>query len=319
MPRRKRTAVKRHRWEPPDTILPWTLDSPDPDRDLWGDCENEFSFGGGVPLLRRRCHGARHAALGSVHRRAVALRRDRPVWLRSAPHGDCATTMPSMLARGLSTGVVVVGIASVAMAAYLWRADAAAVQEAAAAVAASHEIAPSPPARTPGGLDFRPIPIDMDVEQLQATQRIRIRNGLGRGDRRAPWPGRHPRCQHGRAPARLHDALRRCRSATPTLAEFAKTSTVFTRAYAQANETLFSHASLFTSTIPSHLDELDYDLTHPRRVSRRSPWRSATRATGRRRWSPGAISRASSVSTTDSRSTSRGNGWARSRRPSRSR
>lgn len=49
MPRRKRTSVKRRRWEPPDTILPWTLDSPDPDRDLWGDRENEFSFGGACP------------------------------------------------------------------------------------------------------------------------------------------------------------------------------------------------------------------------------------------------------------------------------
>ncbi len=226
--------------------------------------------------------------------------------------------MPSMLARGLSTGVVVVGIASVAMAAYLWRADAAAVQEAAAAVAASHEIAPSPPARTPGGLDFRPIPIDMDVEQLQATQRIRIRNGLGRGDRQRRGPvGILVVSMDGLRPD-FTTPYGAAASATPTLAEFAKTSTVFTRAYAQANETLFSHASLFTSTIPSHLDELDYDLTI-RTGSPRSPSRSATRATARRRWSRGATSRASSVSTTDSRSTSRGNGWARSRRPSRSR
>ena len=45
------------------------------------------------------------------------------------------------------------------------------------------------------------------------------------------------------------------------IAPSAKTSTVFTRSYSQANETLFSHASLFTSKIPSHLGDVNYDLT----------------------------------------------------------
>jgi len=166
--------------------------------------------------------------------------------------------MPTLLARGLSAGVVVVGLGALAVAAHLWHTEAVTVREAAAEVAGPHEISPAPPARTPGGLDFRPIPIDMTADQLQATQRIRIRNGLDRGDRRRRGP-----------PGILvvsMDGLRpdytapygAAATATPTLAELAKTSTVFTRSYANANETLFSHASFFTSTIPSHLGELSY-------------------------------------------------------------
>jgi len=51
--------------------------------------------------------------------------------------------------------------------------------------------------------------------------------------------------------------------ATPTLARLAAEGTVFERTYAQANETLFSHASLFTSQLPSDLGPVDYDLTIP--------------------------------------------------------
>lgn len=48
------------------------------------------------------------------------------------------------------------------------------------------------------------------------------------------------------------------RSLTPNLDWFASHSTVFTHAYAQANETLFSHTSLFTGVLPSTLGTLDY-------------------------------------------------------------
>lgn len=51
--------------------------------------------------------------------------------------------------------------------------------------------------------------------------------------------------------------------ATPTLARLAAEGTVFERTYAQSNETLFSHASLFTSQLPSDLGPVDYDLTIP--------------------------------------------------------
>jgi len=51
--------------------------------------------------------------------------------------------------------------------------------------------------------------------------------------------------------------------ATPTLARLAAEGTVFERTYAQANETLFSHASLFSSQLPSDLGAVDYDLTIP--------------------------------------------------------
>ncbi|MFH1468670.1 MAG: sulfatase [Pseudomonadota bacterium] len=45
---------------------------------------------------------------------------------------------------------------------------------------------------------------------------------------------------------------------TPALDELAAESLVFTRAYAQANETLFSHAALFTGRYPSEIAPLDY-------------------------------------------------------------
>ena len=51
--------------------------------------------------------------------------------------------------------------------------------------------------------------------------------------------------------------------ATPTLSRLAAEGTLFERTYAQANETLFSHASLFSSQIPSDLGSVDYDLTIP--------------------------------------------------------
>ena len=47
------------------------------------------------------------------------------------------------------------------------------------------------------------------------------------------------------------------RGLTPNLDRFAAESVVFETAYAQANETLYSHASLFTSRYPSELDRLD--------------------------------------------------------------
>src|SRR5207342_2569342 len=97
-------------------------------------------------------------------------------------------SVPKLLARGLSAGIVVVGLGGLAVGAYLWHTETVTVREAAAEVAGPHEIPPAPPARTPGGLDFRPIPIDMTTDQLQATQRARIRFGLDRGDRRRRGP-----------------------------------------------------------------------------------------------------------------------------------
>jgi len=47
---------------------------------------------------------------------------------------------------------------------------------------------------------------------------------------------------------------------TPNLDRFAEEAVVFEAAYAQANETLFSHASLFTSRYPSELGRLTYDF-----------------------------------------------------------
>ena len=44
----KPTPTRRRRWEPPETILPWTLDGPDPDRDLWHGWD-EFSVGATCP------------------------------------------------------------------------------------------------------------------------------------------------------------------------------------------------------------------------------------------------------------------------------
>lgn len=51
--------------------------------------------------------------------------------------------------------------------------------------------------------------------------------------------------------------------ATPALARLAAESIVFDRAYSQANETLFSHGSLFTARIASHVAPVDYDFTIP--------------------------------------------------------
>ncbi len=45
---------------------------------------------------------------------------------------------------------------------------------------------------------------------------------------------------------------------TPALDALADQSLVFSRAFAQANETLFSHASLFTGSYPSEIGPLDY-------------------------------------------------------------
>lgn len=52
-------------------------------------------------------------------------------------------------------------------------------------------------------------------------------------------------------------------AATPTLSRLAAEGVAFSEVYSQANETLFSHASVFTSQVPSDLGSLDYDLTIP--------------------------------------------------------
>jgi arylsulfatase A-like enzyme len=165
--------------------------------------------------------------------------------------------MPTLLPRVLSAGIVVVGLGGLAVAAHLWHTKAVTVRNAAAEAAGPHEISPATPARTPGGLDLRPIPIDRKAEQLRAAQPT----GLDRGnDRRRRPPSILVISMDGLRPD--HTAPYGApTSATPSLADLAKTSTVFTRSYANANETLFSHASMFTSTIPSHLGELNYDLT----------------------------------------------------------
>jgi arylsulfatase A-like enzyme len=50
---------------------------------------------------------------------------------------------------------------------------------------------------------------------------------------------------------------------TPNLDRLAAESVVFTRAYAQSNETLYSHASLFTSKYPAELATLDRNFRIP--------------------------------------------------------
>ncbi len=50
---------------------------------------------------------------------------------------------------------------------------------------------------------------------------------------------------------------------TPNMARLAAESIVFDNVFAQSNETLPSHASLFTSQLPSHLGPVNYDLTIP--------------------------------------------------------
>jgi arylsulfatase A-like enzyme len=52
-------------------------------------------------------------------------------------------------------------------------------------------------------------------------------------------------------------------SESPTFRRLAQESIVFEHAYSTANETLFSHASIFTSKVASHIGNLDYDLTIP--------------------------------------------------------
>lgn len=50
---------------------------------------------------------------------------------------------------------------------------------------------------------------------------------------------------------------------TPALSHLAAEGVVFERAFAQANETLFSHGSLFTGRIVSHIRPVDYNFTIP--------------------------------------------------------
>ncbi len=49
----------------------------------------------------------------------------------------------------------------------------------------------------------------------------------------------------------------------PTLARLAREGVVFDNVFAQANETLFSHGSVFTGRIASHVAPVDYDFTIP--------------------------------------------------------
>lgn len=50
---------------------------------------------------------------------------------------------------------------------------------------------------------------------------------------------------------------------TPNLDRLAAQSFVFTQAYAQSTETLFSHASLFSGRYPSELSTVDYHFSYP--------------------------------------------------------
>lgn len=56
------------------------------------------------------------------------------------------------------------------------------------------------------------------------------------------------------------------RSLTPNLDRFASQSVVFDQAFSQSNETLYSHASLFTSRYPSELSALDGGFTVPAEI-----------------------------------------------------
>lgn len=56
------------------------------------------------------------------------------------------------------------------------------------------------------------------------------------------------------------------RSLTPNLDRFAAESVVFDQAFSQSNETLYSHASLFTSRYPSELSPLDAGFSVPKDV-----------------------------------------------------
>jgi len=51
--------------------------------------------------------------------------------------------------------------------------------------------------------------------------------------------------------------------ATPALAAFTAESVAFDEVYSQANETLPSHGSIFTSRLPSHVAPVDHDFTIP--------------------------------------------------------
>ena len=53
---------------------------------------------------------------------------------------------------------------------------------------------------------------------------------------------------------------------TPNLDRLAEESFVFTAAYAQSTETLFSHASLFSGRYPSELSTVDYHFSYPENV-----------------------------------------------------
>lgn len=53
------------------------------------------------------------------------------------------------------------------------------------------------------------------------------------------------------------------RALTPNLDRFASQAVVFDHAYAQANETVFSHASLFSGRYPSELGEMTYNFRYP--------------------------------------------------------
>lgn len=71
------------------------------------------------------------------------------------------------------------------------------------------------------------------------------------------------------------------RGLTPNLDGFAAESVVFDQAYAQSNETLYSHAALFTAQYPSRLDALDGDFRIPADVTtlagafQRASWQTA--------------------------------------------
>ena len=53
---------------------------------------------------------------------------------------------------------------------------------------------------------------------------------------------------------------------TASLDRFASESVTFTRAWAPSNETLFSHAALFTGRYPSELSPVDYHFDMPDQV-----------------------------------------------------
>lgn len=76
------------------------------------------------------------------------------------------------------------------------------------------------------------------------------------------------------------------RGLTPNLDRFAAEGVVFDQAYAQSNETLYSHASLFTAQYPSRLDALDGGFRVPPDVTtlaaafRNASWQTAAFVAG---------------------------------------